>query len=335
MQELLFIRFSSIGDIVLISPLLEATKLHYPEVKISVLVKSNFAVLLQFNPHVDEIIIYENHRQAVTKLRNRSWDQVIDLQKNLRTKRLKRVLRWNNYSTFSKLNFQKWCAVKFKWKGLKKNYSIVERYFEALKVLNIPYTPELSLSFFTDPKEEVRIEDLPLGHSAGYVLAVIGGSKNTKRYPIHHWQKVAQDLNLPIVIIGGKEDFSFAEQIRAVAGNRVYNAIGKFNFYESALLTKNAKVVIANDTGFMHIAAAYLKPIVSLWGNTIPEFGMYPYYPSSSSIPNIILEYEGLSCRPCSKIGYDECPKKHFKCMELIPPNRVIQATLKLWNYKK
>lgn len=333
-KKVLFIRFSSIGDIVLISPLLEAMKIQYPEARISILVKSAFASIIKFNPAIDEIIIYENHQQAVELLKGRAWDWVVDLQKNARTKRLKWTLKWKHYSTFPKINIQKWLAVKLKWKGLRKNYSIVERYFKALKPLGIAWMPELGLSFYTDSRAKINTQDIPLGHSAGYVLAVIGGSKATKRYPIHHWQLVVQKLNLPVIIIGGAEDFEMAEAIRSAAEDKVYNAIGKFNLYESALLTEKAQVVIANDTGFMHIAAAYQRPIVSLWGNTIPEFGMYPYYGQSSPVKYIILEQNGLSCRPCSKIGYDQCPQKHFKCMEMIQPERVVKVTMKLWSKK-
>ncbi|MBL7728640.1 MAG: glycosyl transferase, partial [Dinghuibacter sp.] len=64
---------------------------------------------------------------------------------------------------------------------------------------------------------------------------------------------------------------------------------------------------------------AFKKPIISLWGNTVPAFGMTPYY-GSYNIMNIIMETRGLRCRPCSKIGYDNCPRSHFNCMNRIEP---------------
>ncbi|RTQ44044.1 glycosyl transferase, partial [Hymenobacter gummosus] len=63
-------------------------------------------------------------------------------------------------------------------------------------------------------------------------------------------------------------------------------------------------------TGQMHIAAAFRKEIISVWGNTVPEFGMYPFRTEFRA-----LEVEGLGCRPCSKIGYEKCPQGHFRCM--------------------
>lgn len=331
-KSFLIIRFSSIGDIVLTTPIIRALRLTYPEAEISYLLKENFKNIIADNPLIDEILIYKNHEQAINLLKNREWDHIIDLQKNLRSRRLKVALNWKKkYSSFPKFNIFKWLQVKLKLNVLPKNKSIVERYFQALKNLNISYMPELALEFHVDKKWELKAKDIPFGHQAGYVLAVIGGSKFTKRYPVHHWQDLVKNLQLPIIIIGGPEDLENAVEIKKAAPDKVYNAIGKFNLQESALLTQRAKLVIANDTGFMHIAAAYQKPLVSLWGNTIPDFGMFPYYGAASKVPSIILETKNLSCRPCSKIGYDACPKKHFKCMELILPDRVVEACHQLW----
>jgi len=106
----------------------------------------------------------------------------------------------------------------------------------------------------------------------------------------------------------------------------VYNACGKFSLNESADLIKRSKGVISNDTGLMHIAAAFKKPIISLWGNTVPSFGMTPYY-GAFPTPNSILQTKKLWCRPCSKIGYEKCPLGHFKCMEKIESGELIERT--------
>lgn len=330
-ENILVIRFSSIGDIVLTTPILRALKITYPNMNISYLVKPGFASMVKDHPLIDEVLYYESHEAAVQLLKERNFDWVVDLQKNTRTKRLYWALSWDDYSSFPKLNVLKWLQVNFKWNVLPKHKSIVERYFEALEPLGISYMPELGLEFFVDDKWEVKTEDIPLSHSAGYVLAVIGGTKSTKRYPTEHWIAFVKQISFPVVVIGGKEDIAVAIQIKDAEPGKVYNSIGKFSIQESALLTKHAKVVVANDTGFMHIAAAYKRPIVSLWGNTIPEFGMYPYYPSDKQYRQVRLEVNNLSCRPCSKIGYDECPKKHFKCMKHISPQRVVEAVKKLW----
>ena len=108
----------------------------------------------------------------------------------------------------------------------------------------------------------------------------------------------------------------------------IINYCGKLNLDESATVVRDAFVVVSNDTGMMHIATAFSKRLVSVWGNTTPDFGMYPYLPNEQSK---IIQVEGLKCRPCSKIGYDKCPKKHFKCMNDIDEERIVDLVEKLF----
>jgi heptosyltransferase-2 len=135
-------------------------------------------------------------------------------------------------------------------------------------------------------------------------------------------------MDHPIILLGGKEDNANGNEIATVDHIKVYNACGKFSINESVDIVRKAKVVISNDTGLMHIAAAYKRPIISLWGNTVPSFGMYPYY-GDTPIPNSQLQVSKLWCRPCSKIGYSKCPLGHFKCMEKIDVGEVIAAVKK------
>jgi ADP-heptose:LPS heptosyltransferase len=125
---------------------------------------------------------------------------------------------------------------------------------------------------------------------------------------------VCRNIQLPVVLLGGPEDREKGRNIALRSGTHVHNSCGEFDLHGSAYLLKNALRVIAHDTGLMHIAAAFKKPVLSIWGNTIPQFGMYPYKPGAGSG---IMEVEHLRCRPCSKLGYAKCPKKHFYCMEL------------------
>ena len=140
---------------------------------------------------------------------------------------------------------------------------------------------------------------------------VIGGQHATKLLPLHKLQEVCQHITDPIVLVGGPED----EPQGAVIANthsHVLNSCGLLTIQQSAYVLQHSERVITHDTGMMHIAAAFKKKIVSIWGNTVPEFGMYPYLANDQYQ---ILEVKNLSCRPCSKIGYKKCPKGHFKCM--------------------
>jgi ADP-heptose:LPS heptosyltransferase len=188
----------------------------------------------------------------------------------------------------------------------------------------------LGLDYFIPDKDDVPMEWLPETHRQGFVAYAIGAQHNTKKLPLTRMIELCDKINKPIVLLGGQEDFSIAEQIRIFferpqtseyeAGLKelnkrttIYNACGKFNLNQSASLIKSARYVFTHDTGLMHIAAAFKKEIFSIWGNTIPEFGMYPYRTKFT-----VLENKKIECRPCSKIGHQICPKGHFKCMNEI-----------------
>jgi ADP-heptose:LPS heptosyltransferase len=186
------------------------------------------------------------------------------------------------------------------------------------------------LDYFIPEKDETKKNDIPASHHAGYVGIVIGAAHNTKKYPVHKLKDLCAQLDHPVILLGGKEDREDGDEIAAVDPIKIYNACGKFSINESADLVRKAKLIVSNDTGLMHIAAAFKKPIISLWGNTVPSFGMYPYYDENFlqryNKPYDILQVNKLRCRPCSKIGYNKCPLGHFKCMEKIEVKEVLDA---------
>ena len=163
----------------------------------------------------------------------------------------------------------------------------------------------------------------PASHRDHYVAFAIGGKHATKCLPAEKMTEICKNISKPVILLGGKEDFDKGEQIRTRSGGHVYNACGAFSINQSADIVRNADVVITHDTGLMHIAAAFGKKIISVWGNTVPAFGMYPYMPGLEENSKII-EIEGLSCRPCSKLGYRKCPKGHFDCMQKIDVKSII-----------
>jgi ADP-heptose:LPS heptosyltransferase len=117
-----------------------------------------------------------------------------------------------------------------------------------------------------------------------------------------------------------------ADAIVAQTTTPIYNVCGTLALAGSAWVIKGADAVITPDTGMMHIAAAFNKRVISVWGNTIPAFGMYPFLPNHEQ--SYLSEVKGLSCRPCSKIGYAKCPKGHFNCMEQQDIPTIIAKTI-------
>lgn len=199
---------------------------------------------------------------------------------------------------------------------------IVDRYLETVKDLGVKNDGE-GLDYFISPKDVIKIEELPLTHLHGYIAIAIGTQHATKKYPLEKLKRLVSLLHYPIILLGGKEDFESGEAIRNQDKFKVFNACGKFSLNQSASIIKLSQLVITHDTGMMHVAAAFKKKIISLWGNTVPEFGMYPYFGDEEKyhqdyFKSRVVEVAGLSCRPCSKLGFQKCPRGHFNCMNKI-----------------
>lgn len=333
-MKVLIVRFSSIGDIVLTSPVVRCLKEQVPGVEIHYLTKVSFKALVNNNPAISKCYFLDDNLDSILpSLKNERYDYVIDLHKNLRTLKVKKALKAVSF-TFPKLNLRKWLHVNFKWKVMPDK-SIVERYFEAVAPLGVKNDGK-GLDYFIPKDDEVTSKDIPMSHWAGYVACVIGGSFATKKYPVEKWKEFCAKSPYPIILLGGPEDRADGDRITELDKVKIYNACGKFSLNESASLVRFSRLVISNDTGMMHIAAAFKKPVISLWGNTTPAFGMFPYYGNNNVEKNIsplsyIVESLNLSCRPCSKIGFDKCPKGHFKCMQLLDNQLLLTKTEKFW----
>lgn len=311
MKKILIIRFSSIGDIVLTTPVVRCLKKQL-NVELHYLTKSSFGGILNNNPYLDKVhtIDKEISKELIQELKGENFDFVVDLHNNLRTLRIKKALKVQSKS-FPKLNIQKWLLVNLKINKMP-NVHIVDRYLETVIHLGVKNDNE-GLDYFIPEASKVDLSRLPQEQSKEYVAVVIGGQHATKMIPTQKLIELCKKLAEPIVLLGGPEDASRADKIVEAVGAKVFNACGKFKLDESASLVQQANWIITHDTGLMHIAAAFKKRIVSVWGNTVPELGMYPYLADSKSK---IVEVKELSCRPCSKIGFAKCPKTHFKCME-------------------
>jgi heptosyltransferase-2 len=313
----LVIRFSSIGDIVLTSPVLRMLKKRRPDAHIHFVTKKKYAPLVAHNPYIHKVHVLEDSLPAlIRELRAESFDYVLDLHRNLRSFVVKNALGEKSF-TFNKLSWSKWLLVNFKINILPPVH-VVDRYLETLRELRVKRDAK-GLDFFipgdvTLPScvEKFAVKD-------GFVALVTGAQHATKKIPPLQLAKLCGMIALPVVLVGGEEEHEQGNEIARVCPN-AYNACGILNIYQSTILLERAKVVVAHDTGLMHIAAALKKNIASVWGNTVPEFGMYPYFAGEKSK---IFEVKNLRCRPCSKIGFDECPKGHFRCMNDIDYEKV------------
>ena len=325
MKKILLIRFSSIGDIVLTTPVVRALKSQL-DCELHILTKKQYSGIYQNNPHVDRVHFFEKELlEVLPELKKQQFDFVIDLQKNLRSLKVKRALNCSSAS-FPKLNRQKWLLVNFKINKLP-DIHIVDRYFDAVKSLGV-VNDNKGLDYFIPEDSFINPAEIDSRLGKTYIAFVIGGQHFTKMLPPEKAASIITKLDFPVVLLGGKEDAAKGDEIKKQAGNNtVLNAAGELSLDQSASIIRQAAVVITNDTGLMHIAATFQKPIVSLWGNTVSQFGMYPYLPGSEN-QSFIAEVSHLKCRPCSKLGFKKCPKGHFKCMLEQNEELIVQKTL-------
>jgi heptosyltransferase-2 len=311
MLKILIIRFSSIGDIVLTTPVVRCLKQQLPDAEIHYLTKPQFKAVVEHNPYISHVhCLTDSFSETIQNLRIEKFDYIIDLHHNLRTLRVKLALTGVKSASFNKLNFAKWLLVKT---GLNRmpDVHIVDRYLDTVKQLGVTNDGK-GLDYFMPADVAMQTKtQLP---SAPFVAVVIGATHATKRLPAEKLIRICQNIQHPVILLGGKAEAEEGDLIASSAGLHVVNLCGKLSLHQSAYAVQQAQHVITHDTGMMHIAAAFQKPIVSVWGNTVPEFGMYPYY-GAQQVPQLMAQVKGLSCRPCSKIGYHACPKGHFRCM--------------------
>lgn len=330
-MKFLIIRFSSIGDIVLTTPVIRCLKKQVPDAEVHFLTRDAFRSVVEHNPYIDKLhVLAHSWELMIEELKMEEYDYIIDLHHNTKTLRVKKALKKKSFSYY-KLNIQKYIYTALKINVLLKVH-IVDRYLKAVESFGVKNDGG-GLDYFISSKEETKKEDIPASHHAGYIACVIGAAHGTKRWPVHKWKEFCSTMDHPVILLGGKEDVINGDEIAAVDTVKIYNACGKFKLNESADLVRKSKLVISNDTGLMHIAAAYKKPIISLWGNTVPSFGMYPYFGNISANTSLldVLQVNKLWCRPCSKIGYEKCPLGHFKCMEKISAKELFdKATQRL-----
>ncbi len=309
--KILVIRFSSIGDIVLTSPVVRCLKNQVKNAELHFVTKQKFAGILTSNPNISKVHIFkDNLTEVIEKLKAENFDYIIDLHHNFRSGRIKRSLKTKTYS-LHKLNWQKFLLINLKINRLP-NLHVVDRYMETVKPLSVNNDGK-GLEFFIPNADEFSPADLPAPFQKGFVAFVIAGTYNTKKLPVDKVAQICQAIDYPVILLGGKKEYEAGEQVLALSKGNVLNFAGKISLNQSASLVKNARLVLTNDTGLMHIASAFHKKILSFWGNTVPDFGMVPY---QADLASKILEVNGLKCRPCSKLGYKNCPKNHFKCMK-------------------
>jgi heptosyltransferase-2 len=314
-NKIAVIRLSSLGDVLLTSPIIRALKQKYPNSEIDFVVKKQYADVLKFNPNISNVIIYD--RDSVDSFKNNSYDIIIDLQNNFRSRRLIK-----NHDTevkrFHKPSLKKFLLVQFKINLLKELKTVPQMYAEAANV----QLDESGLELFIPDNIVPQIEK-----GKNYIGLCPGSKHFTKCWPKEYFIELGKSLiakGFNVAVIGGKDDSSTCAYVSdQIEGSS--NLCNQNELFQTVTNIKQCRAVVCNDSGLMHVASAAGIPLVAIFGSTVKEFGFVPYH-----VTNFLFENNSLSCRPCSHIGRSACPRKHFKCMMEISPNSVLEQLLQV-----
>ena len=330
--NILLVRFSAIGDILLLTPLVRALRRKHPEARLTVVTRTGFAPLLERNPRISEVIGWDpltSLSDLGRRLRGLEFTHRLDLHDSVRS----RLLRWHAggpWTTYPKHRLARAALIHAHRDLYRDRRHVAERYFDAARGLEV--TPDGgSLEMFLSRGDLEAAEGFlaarGLGRSRQLIAVAPGAAHFTKRWPTHHWIALVRRLveaGNDVIVLGGPQDLAIGEAVAAAGGESAATAAGAFDLPGSAALLKRTRALISGDTGLMHLATAVETPVIALFGPTVEQFGFFPYRAKSA-----VLQRE-LSCRPCSAHGGPRCPLKHHRCLQDLQPGDVLETLRRL-----
>lgn len=341
-KKILIIRFSSIGDVILASPLIRCLRAAYPHAQIDFLVKSDYAELVKFNPHLNRVIELKTAESAELralrkKIQDQQYDVILDIHNSLRSRYIRALTGARIVSVVNKYIVKRFLLVNFKLNLYRRELSVAERYLRTARRLGV-FNDKKGLEVFVPDGISQGVKTrLSKSKVADHPL-VVGFSPTanhfTKRWLQERYvelgARLAKERNAKILIFGGKEDAEYcgdiAHMINSLRTSTAAESFaGSFSLLETAAALDACHLVVTNDTGIMHLAAARRRNVVAIFGSTVQQFGFFPYGTEA-----IVVEKKELACRPCSHIGREQCPKGHFKCMKEIHVEDVLEAAEQL-----
>lgn len=337
-HNILIIRFSSIGDIILTSPLIRSLRTTYPNATIDFLIKEKYSELVKYNPNlstVHELVTneFDELRDMVGKLRAQKYDLVVDLHNSLRSRYVRWFLGAKRVAVVRKQVIPRFFLVHFKWNFYRSIVPVAKRYLETTRLFGVTNDGNgLDVSIPTEVEEMVKIraEKLHLGNYPLVIGLTPSARHETKRWPQQRYVDLGILLgkkhHAKLLIFGGRDEREYCEDIAqmvnaALGAPMAESMAGTLSLLETGSLMDYCNLLVCNDTGLLHMASARKRKVVAIYGSTVKELGFYPYVTEHR-----VVERPDVNCRPCSHIGRDACPKKHFRCMNEISVADVLTA---------
>jgi heptosyltransferase-2 len=344
LNKTLIIRFSSVGDIVLSSLLVRTLRHRFPQIHIDFLLKSEYADLVRHNPHVHKVIEFPSGgsiselTQLHHAIRRERYDLIIDIHDSIRSRLLS--LGTGRSVRVDKRKVARWLLVNFK-RDMYATFggapSVAERYLETVRPFGVQDDGG-GLEVHVPPETQERVESalrergVPPGSRA---IGICPSAKHANKM----WLKerfaetataLAQRHDAPVIIFGSAEEAVRCDEIAAMVeaaspATRVLSLAGSLSLLETAAAMDHCSIVVTNDSGLMHIAAARKRKVVALFGPTVRQFGFFPFGTTST-----VVEHPMLSCRPCTHIGLPNCPRGHFRCMRELESETVLRVAADL-----
>ncbi len=334
--KILIIRLSSIGDIILSSPLIRCLRNKFPKSQIDFLVRNDYSDLIKYNPHINNVIEFDIRngfaglKKLTQQIKYENYDVILDIHNSLRSRYIRYFSKPKSVYVVNKRTVARFCLINFKHNLYKKEIPVAERYLETAKTLEV-VNDKKGLEVFLDDSQQKKIAEMLLQTRPNDIKLIVGVAPSAKHYTkkwhaekyIELLSRLVSEQYALVLAFGGNEDKKeidgIVNKVNEITGKQAaINFAGELSLLENAVAFDYCNVIITNDTGLMHLAAARKKKIVAIFGPTVREFGFFPY-----GTENIVVENKTLNCRPCSHIGSNTCPKKHFKCMEDISSEKV------------
>jgi lipopolysaccharide heptosyltransferase II len=329
-ENILVIRLSSLGDILLTAPALRALRARFPNSHVDLLVASDYAEAARLIPGPNRVLEFDRRKglRELLKWRHdlsRRYTIVVDLQNSLRSAFLRRLIFPTFWVRAKRYRLARWLLIRFKWNTYRRLLPVPLRYLDALDMFG---AQEDGMGLNLAVPDAAQGWSRRIAEGRKYVVLCPGARHFTKRWPAEKWMQTGcllHDRGCVVFIVGAAEEANAITEI--VRGIPSAIPVIQESISQLAALFQTAQVVVSNDSGLMHLAAGVGAPVVAIFGPTVEEFGFYPFR-ARSQIVN-----RDLPCRPCSAMGTERCPLDHFRCMQDIPVTDVLQAVERLWSH--
>ncbi len=337
-KKILIVRFSSIGDVILASPFIRVMRSRFPKAQIDFVVKSEYAELVKFNHHLSSVIELKTPDPGELmalrkKIQGGGYDVIFDLHNSLRSRYLRAFSSATSVSVVQKHALARFLLITFKWNTYKAAVPIADRYFGTAQTFGVR-NDDKGLEIFIPDESLFSVSSMMAKHRLDRYNSVLGiapaANHTTKMWLQERFAEVAVEAvrarQAKIFIFGGQEDLQRCNEIASSINSSAsmeaaVSFAGKLTLLETAAALDFCDVVLCNDTGIMHLAAARQRNVVAIFGPTVQEFGFFPYGTRAE-----VIEHNDLPCRPCTHIGSENCPQGHFRCMKDTTVDRVLRA---------